>query len=332
MIKRRLQQLQPLFVLLGFVLVALLLRSQWSELRSQPWRLHGGWLSLSAVLMLTSWAVEISLWQGLVQIMGARLGFVSAARIWFLSALVRYIPGNIWQPLSMTLYCQRWGIPAEATITSLLLYQVVTLLAVAPIAAVYFLLTGNWGLLSALLAGATPWLVTLALLPVIVFVARPGWLLDVINWGLHKAGRSKLAATLSTGQLVRSMGVGVGTWLLWGATFATLLYALQPFAIADLVRLTPHLVAVYAVGYAIGLLSLITPSGIGVREGALYLLLTPLLDGGLVTVVALAMRVWAMLGEAVLATLSALTDRTALRPAPAAQPVYPAASEVDATP
>ena len=101
--RRVLKWLQPALLVAAAVFIALFLRSQWGELRAHPWALNAGWLTLSAALMLASWAVEIAIWRGLLIDLGGRLGFVAAARIWFLSAIVRYIPGNVWQPLSMTL-------------------------------------------------------------------------------------------------------------------------------------------------------------------------------------------------------------------------------------
>ncbi len=65
--------------------------------------------------------------------------------------------------------------------------------------------------------------------------------------------------------------------------------------------LAPHLVFSYPIAYAIGFLSFITPSGFGVREGAFFVLLSPILSGGVVTVIALAMRLWTTAGELVMA-------------------------------
>ena len=79
------------------------MRSQWEELRAHTWELQPGWLLASALLLLASWAMEIGIWQHLLRLVGGRLPYAPAVRIWFLSAIVRYIPGNIWQPLSMTL-------------------------------------------------------------------------------------------------------------------------------------------------------------------------------------------------------------------------------------
>ena len=84
--------------------------------------------------------------------------------------------------------------------------------------------------------------------------------------------------------------------------------------------LAPHLIAAYAIAYSVGFLSIITPSGFGVREGALYLLLVTVMDPAVVTVAALAMRFWTMIGEVTMAILATVTEPHA-PPAPAAEPV-----------
>ncbi len=307
--QRWFDRLQPLFLLLALSFVALLLRSQWPTLQQYPWHFNGGWLTLSALFMLASWALEVRIWQLLLRVVGGLVPYGAALRMWFLAALVRYIPGNVWQPLSLTLYCQRWGVRPEATLASVALYQVVSLLAVVPIALLYFGLTGNWGLLTGTMQGLAPWLLALAALPLLLFLLRPGWLMALMNWLLRKVRRPAIDAHLGTPQLLGLLVIGVVNWLLWGASFATLALALGRPATIGLGEFFFTLVAVYAVAYAVGLLSLLTPSGFGVREGTFYLLLTPLLDGGYVTAIALAMRLWNILGEVIMALLSVAAER-----------------------
>jgi uncharacterized membrane protein YbhN (UPF0104 family) len=230
-------------------------------------------------------------------VVGAHLPLRPATRIWFLSAVVRYVPGNIWQPLSMTLQCERRGIAPEATLTSVLFYQVLTLLGASPIAAIYFGVTGNWGLLTGPLHAWTPLLVGLGLAPIVVFVVRPAWLIEIVNWLLAKLKRPPLALNLTRADAVVVLLLAAVDWLLWGACFAALTFALEAFPPAEILQLAPHLVAGYAIAYVVGIVSLITPSGLGVREGALYLLLAPLVGGGVVAVAAIAMRLWVTLGE-----------------------------------
>jgi len=308
MLSRLRRPAQVFFLLLAFLFIALLLRSQWDELRSYQWRLHAGWLALSAILIGSSWLFEVGIWRWTLLLMGGRLPFAVATRIWFLSALVRYIPGNVWQPLGMTVLCQRRGIRAEATISSVVLFQAINLLTVAVIAAFYFPLSGNLGLLNQVLPGLNAWML-LGALPAVAFVARPGWLLALLNWTLRRIGRQPLPTQLTSPLLLALMATTLVDWLLFGAGFGALIMAMGDFAVTDLPWLLPHLVGSYTVAYALGYLSFITPSGLAVREGVLYLLLAPILGSGVATAAALAMRVWLTLGELLAAGLSLLIGR-----------------------
>lgn len=312
---RTIQKLQPLFLALAFIFIVLLLASQWAELSSHTWRLDWRWLLVSAAFLLGAWAVEIQVWRVLLAVVGGRLAYWPAARIWFLSAITRYVPGNIWQPLSITLMCQRRGVPPTVTLTSVVFYQILVLLSSLPIAALYLGVTGNWGLLTPTLAPWTPLFVAGSLIPVAVYLVRPAVLLEVVNWVLAKLKRLPLAAHITRPVALAVLLLALFDWLLWGASFAALTFALQEYSTAEMLRLAPHLVAAYAIAYTIGLVSLLTPSGIGVREGAFYVLLAPLLGGGVITVSALAMRLWTTLGELIAAGVSALVRDSAAAPA-----------------
>ena len=308
----------PIFLLIALGFLAYVLRNQWDTLRSHSWHFDFGWLLISLLLMLASWGVEIWLWLLLLGTLGGHIPYFPAVRIWFLSAIVRYIPGNIWQPLSMTLYAQRWRIRPETTVTSVALYQGITLLAATPIAVVYFAWSHNWGLLTSYLPtrlGNTWSIIVLLLLalPVLTFLARPGWLIGLFNWALQKLGRDQLTAYLSSSHLLLLLLIGVVNWLLWGAAFAALVFAIGEYPPGQIGQLVLHLVATYPIAYAIGFLSVITPSGLGVREGTLYVLLAPLLGGANATLAGLIMRLWITLGELVLAGLSALGPSTVQR-------------------
>ncbi|HQY91485.1 lysylphosphatidylglycerol synthase domain-containing protein [Caldilinea sp.] len=312
MLMRFLRRIQPLFVVLAVILIALLLRSQWQELRSYAWQLSPFWLAVSAGCLAAAWAVEVLIWLRLLRAVGGHLPYWPAVRIWFLSAIVRYIPGNVWQPLSITLLAQRRGVKPEATLTSIVLYQAIILLAVAPIAAVYFAVTGNWGVLTDLVHGAAPWLIAVGLTPLVVFVLQPAWLIEMVNWGLQRLGRARLPIGLTRAALVTVLALAMVDWLIWGAAFAALAFGVNQYSPAAMASLAPHLIAVYPVAYAIGFLSFFTPSGLGVREGALYLLLAPITGGATITLLAVAMRLWTTLGEVIAAGISALIpDRAA---------------------
>ena len=120
----------------GFV--AALIYSRWNELRNYHWQLNPAWLTFSLLIMVAAWGIEVAIWRQLVQMLsGNRFDYRHALRIWFLTMLVRYVPGNVWQPLSVALHGQRHGLRPEAMVASVAMYQAVSILAALPISALY---------------------------------------------------------------------------------------------------------------------------------------------------------------------------------------------------
>jgi hypothetical protein len=308
MVSRLVRWLQPLALVLSILAIAWYLRTEWATLAAYPWRLDGAWLAVACALLLVTWALEIEIWRQLLGRLSAGLGWFPALRIWFLSAIVRYVPGNIWQPLSLTLYCRRYGIAPEATVASILIFQVIVVLATAPFAAAYLAWPGGESLmgrrlLAEMAAGLPVGIALMVMAPLLLCCLRPQWLFALLNWGLEKFGRPPLPTHLTAAAMLGLVAVAALDWLLWGATFAAFTFGVT--GAAQQTNLTPILILSYPIAYTVGFLSVITPSGFGVREGALSFLIAPLLDGAVVTVVALAMRVWTMLGELLLALVSA---------------------------
>jgi hypothetical protein len=315
MLRRLVRWLQPAFLLLAVIAIGWFLANQWPVLRSYPWRLHWGWLLATCVITLASWALEIAIWRHLIVALGGILPYWAAARIWFLSALVRYVPGNIWQPISLTLYSRRHGVLPEVTITSIVLFQVVMLLATAPILVAYFVWIDAKSLAAQFVAAFPPLLLWLAMIPVLAFLLRPQWLVQLINWALARLQRPPLAMQLTSGSLFLLIVVSLLDWLLWGGVFAAFTFAVAGEGIrasaGSEAAIAPLLVASYPIANLIGFLALITPSGFGVREGAFYLLLTPHIAGSVVTVIALGVRVWGLLNELLFAFISMPFERAA---------------------
>jgi uncharacterized membrane protein YbhN (UPF0104 family) len=94
-------------------------------------------------------------------------------------------------------------------------------------------------------------------------------------------------------------------WAVTGLAFAALVASLYPLAPGDV----PVVVAAFAAAYAAGFLALLTPAGLGVREGVLVVALASVLPAGPALVVALLSRVWMMLVELAGAAIAHLADR-----------------------
>jgi uncharacterized membrane protein YbhN (UPF0104 family) len=82
------------------------------------------------------------------------------------------------------------------------------------------------------------------------------------------------------------------TWIVYGASFWCMLRG---------VGITPggfwETIAAFSGAYLLGFLALFAPGGLGVREGALAVLLAPQIGPGLAGVIAVGSRLWMTLLE-----------------------------------
>jgi glycosyltransferase 2 family protein len=282
--------LGPLVVGVAFVLLGVLVFRQWDSLQQYELQIRPKWLLASAVFIITGWVIEILMWRRTLGLLDGHLDSWTAMRVWFTSSIVRYIPGNVWQPFSLTVLCREHGIRAEATLASFSLFQVVHVLSVGLIAAVYLAVLGRPGAQPSSIGTSSLWWALAAALPVVLFLWRPDLILAVANFALRKLGREPLPLNLSTGELLKLSGISLTAWACFCAGFATLAGSL--LTSGSFWQAAPHLIGAYPIAYVVGFVSFLTPSGLVVREGMLFLLLSPVIGKGDAVVIPIAMRAW----------------------------------------
>ena len=283
-----------LLIALGFM--AALVSTQWQALQSFQWEFRPVWLIPSFALLALAWLLELSTWRFVLAGLGGRLRWSRAAQTWFLSTIVRYIPGNIWQFLGMAELAADDGVSRVSTFASIGVHQVLATLVGIVLAAVYFAAAGE----GAWLEAVRP---LLWLAPLTLVLCSPPILRRSLNWLLGLLKRPPVDVTLTWGQVGLALLGYAGVWLLMGSGFALLAASITPITAAQFAAL----VATWAAAYVIGYLSMLTPSGLGVREGVMILLLAPLFPAPVPTVIALAARLWMVAGEVVGAAIALAT-------------------------
>jgi hypothetical protein len=279
---RRIRLLQWL---LGIAIVGFAARSlvrNWDQLRAQPleWSIEPGWLILSAVVVWLMYGLLIAAWRIMLTGWGRGLDFWSAARIWTVSSLGKYLPGKVWAVAGMAVMAQRAGVGAAPATGSAVILQVLAIGTGAAVAA----LTG-WSSLRGAYPGAEGGLVVLLVISVVAVAVlfRPDSVRRIVRLALPDAN---VSLTPPVGAVAFGIAANTVAWLGYGAALWLLARGLLPGVGLGLLPA----IAVFTASYLAGFLALFAPGGIGVREGVFILMLQGPIGIGAATALAVASR------------------------------------------
>lgn len=260
----------------------------WDNIR----QLHINWeirpllLVLSALVTLTMYAMLITAWRLLLRDWGQRLTPWNAARIWTIANLGKYIPGKVWAIAGLALMAQKQGIAAWAATASAILLQ-----ALAVGSGVIVVAIAGTGVLAERHPWTVPALWGLAALSAVAvsLLVSPGINRVVTRRALHRddVGSPK-PLTVLFGIFVNLMA-----WVGYGCAFWLLQRGTIPGAGLSLSNAT----GAFTASYLAGLLFLLAPGGLLVREGVLVLMLQGSIGLGAAGALAVASRLMLTLTE-----------------------------------
>lgn len=267
-------------------------------------------LASAALLVLSSLFLPIAL-SAFTRGGRARIGYRDSALAYFASQPMKYLPGSFWILPGRVVLLGRRGHDAGLASGGLLFEMVAQVLSSALVAA---LLLGAAGM-AAVGWTAGVWTVLAgSLLSAGLLLASPGLVRCIRRVPRRICSATAQLAEIPLAARVRNlaftMAAFVLMWLVMGASFYLLIVATDPRL--DLVLLKTA-VGVSTLSWLVGFLAPFSPGGIGVREGAIVLLLTALAPGPETALVALLSRVTALLVELAFAAAAWLALRGAPR-------------------
>jgi glycosyltransferase 2 family protein len=265
---KRVLQIGLPIVILGFLIFSF--RQDWARLLSAQFHIAWWLLALSfAGFILQELSYGI-IWRTVLLRLGVRLDLRPCLRIYLASEFVRYIPGNVWHVLTRILWVNKYGVSRPVAFASMTIELITKLAAGMLVFAVSLFFWGDVGTVGKLVNN-NPIIVILGAVTVlgVLIVLHPRVLNGSINVALRILKREPVALTVRYADILLVTLTWCGSWLIAGIAFYLLLLALLPNA--PLVLL-PLCIGIYAIVWDIGFVSFITPSGLGVREGAVVLL------------------------------------------------------------
>lgn len=260
----------------------------WDSLRQVriDWQFNPFLLLLSVSVTLAMYALLILAWRLLLADWGQQLGWWGAARIWTIANLGKYIPGKIWAIAGLALMAQKQGIAPWAATASAILLQ-----ALAVGTGVVVVGAAGTGALAEQHPWTEPALWALAAVSAVAvgLLVSPPINRYLTRRALHREdiGSPRPRAVLFgiTVNLTAWVGYGCAFWLLQRGTIPT----------AELSVATA--IGAFTTSYLAGLLFLLAPGGLLVREGILVLMLQGSIGLGAAGALAVASRLMLTLTE-----------------------------------
>jgi hypothetical protein len=252
--------------------------------------LHPAWLLPAVGVVAMAFAAAATGFARLVRAAGEEIAFADA--LWVTSAanMGKYLPGKVWAAAGKTILSRRYGVSLQASLvaTALDLYLIVGT-SVAVGGSLWAVGDTNPKLGLAVLA-------FLALLAAAAHPASFGSLSRLVAWRLPDAATYRYRHVLEAGACYLLF------WILLGLGFLFLARALAASGSRT------ALMGGFVLSYLAGIAAVFAPGGIGVREGVLHHLLTPVVGAGPSALLAVSARLWATAAELLVLAAASLVS------------------------
>ena len=267
----------------------------WRDASRFQWNVRPWPLAVSFALALAFWPMTGLAWNLLVRHMGGNPALRKGMKVYFLSNLGWYVPGKVWYAVGRVYLGQQEGVSVGVISTSLLMEVVLSLVSSALMATLALPLIAP-------LLGTKSLYLGIAALTLGLAILHPALMKPLLAL-LERFLPGPKRETLPSLRYSVMLGLLVGYLVIWGlvgVAFFILLSAVYPLARVWL----PIIIAIYAVSWIAGFLTPFAPSGLGVREGTMILLLGQYLPVPAVTATAILFRIWLILAEVLWAAVA----------------------------
>jgi uncharacterized membrane protein YbhN (UPF0104 family) len=252
------------------------------------------WYSVAgaAVAVIAGLGCMMLSWRALLADLGSPLPLSAAIRILFVAQLGKYIPGAVWAAAAQVELGRGHQVPPRRSATAAAVSLLVSLATALLVAAVALPLSSGDA------ARKYWWALALAL-PALLGLYPP-LTSAVVNRLLRLAKRPPLERRISTAGMARTVAWSLFGWVFLSVQAWLLVMDMTGKGLAVL----PLAAGAYALAWAVGLILIPFPGGVGPRELALIAALGPIMTPGAAIVVAVTSRLVMTIGDLAWALLA----------------------------
>ncbi len=231
-----------------------------------------GWLQMVVLLFMLCIGVILSALAFAIPIqdMGYRFGVADGYHTLNLSQLASMIPGGVWGYAGLAAVLWSKGISKADSVVVIFFYTVIMLSACAIVGITGLAAILGWGYAA------------ICLVPFLFLILGRNWL-DRLRQRYYPDSSPLPSINAS----LRVLMLGLVVWIISAVSFTWLLYRSAGYGIMPFWTIA----GAYSAGYLGGYISIFAPSGLGVSEGLVSLLLGPYIGTAKVMAVAISFRI-----------------------------------------
>ena len=274
------------------------------QLEDFHWRFNYLYLIASFVGLALTMIFLVYIWYRIFSIFNIQLTFTQAFRFYFISNLGKYVPGKVWQLVGMAYLCKRENISSTTALTSAIVAQSLSvfsglLISILLLKSLIFQFVGQelfWTVVGLMFSGLA------------VFSIKPIWYERVLEYIAKLAGKDiQFKIDMKPKYLLLFISLYTISWFTMGTSFFLLINSVYPLEWRYLIEI----IGTYTSAVNLGFLFLLTPGGIGVREGIIALLFksigqTPTAISALIAIMS---RIWILVVELALFFVAIILSR-----------------------
>ncbi len=242
-----------------------------------------------------------AIWSDILQQVGVEAGYFFDLQVFCASAVARKVPGTIWYALGRLALYERTRWPRRPVIIALIIEAVMIALA----GLVAFGISLGAGLVRIPgISSAKRLSVVVAILVAVATMAHP----FIIRYLVKKMRTNEKGE--SDGQPISMHSGDTWRWLIGEIGVVTLGAAVSFFSMKSIDVSMPipfaSVLGAWGLAVAVGPVAMWLPGDIGLKDGFMYVVLSPVISGPLAAVATLAWRLWVTLLELLFGLLSAV--------------------------
>jgi uncharacterized membrane protein YbhN (UPF0104 family) len=289
---------QVVFVVALVAFLGFALRDAWADAAPRLRDADLVDLVIAVVLLAVYYCLFVVGWQWILRALRIRVSYGVALQAEMASMLAKYVPGGVWTPAARVVWLRKTGVnePTPLVVSSILLEA-----GLSAVAGVLVFLAGL-----VLIGDADAPLLPLGLFGIVVAVLLHPRIFRWIAERVFRPFGGVELPPLPYRVLVGLLAFYAVSWIVGGAAFLFLIRSVGGTAGAESIV---FLGGTAAVGAIVAVLSVIAPSGLGVREASMYGLVLAVASSGVALGAVVLNRIAITLVEALLLLLGGVLYR-----------------------